>query len=316
MTAKANAHMKPNRNYWSGMEAEEIIQRVAEGEEMTEEAERLDVKIDPETAMIWLRRNKTNRKVSQTAVARYATDMSAGNFPYTHQGIAFDRTGNLIDGQHRLHAIIQSGCTIPMQVTVNMPPEIRRAIDQGKSRTTADVATLQAGTPIEAKVSAVGIAMLCSKNESSWSGTRTEAVDFLLKHLTPILFSLENLPARARAANAPVRAAVARAWYTVDTERLRRFCEILVTGAYTTEEEIVFRLREHIIARGAHGRNIRRDLFQKTEWVLSKFIAGECPKNLAKVERELFLLPEEQAALDALDAKLAKSKTTAIRKVK
>jgi hypothetical protein len=309
--------VKTKRSYWSGIEAEQIIQRVAEGDtDLTEEAERLDVQIDPETAMVWLRRNKLNRKVSQTAVARYARDMAAGNFPYTHQGIAFDKNGQLLDGQHRLHAIIQSGCTIPMQVTVNMPPEVRIAIDQGKSRTVADVATLKTSTPIESKMSAVAMRMLASTNANSWSGTRTDAVDFIMKHLPAILYSIDHLPQKARISYAAVRAVIARAWYSVDTMLLERFCRILVSGGYAPEEEAVFKLREFIINKSCRSKDDARDIYAKTEWILNKFINGECPKVLAKVDRELFLLPEEQTALDALDAKLLAGKKSPIRKVK
>lgn len=283
----------PARNYWSGQEAEDVIKLIASGENIAEESEKLDVMIDPETAMVWLRRNKNNRKVSQALVERFTRDMVAGNWPYTHQGIAFDNTGRLIDGQHRLHAIAQSGVTVPMQVSVNMPPEILMAIDQGKNRTTADVATLKAGTLIEANLSAVARGILNQGCRIRWQGTRTEEVDFILSHLTPLLYAIEHLPQKARAGNAMTRAVIARAWHTVDTMRLERFCNILVNGAYAPEEEHVFKLREMIIARGSSGHDIRKDIYAKTEWALSKFVAGETPKQLSKVDKELFLLPEE-----------------------
>jgi hypothetical protein len=55
MTARAREQVKTKRSYWSGIEAEQIIQRVAEGDtDLTEEAERLDVqaKVDRELFLL------------------------------------------------------------------------------------------------------------------------------------------------------------------------------------------------------------------------------------------------------------------------
>ena len=41
-----------------------------------------------------------------------ARDMKAGHWRLTHQGIAFDPAGVLIDGQHRLWAIVESDTTL------------------------------------------------------------------------------------------------------------------------------------------------------------------------------------------------------------
>lgn len=290
-TAKPTAHQRPERSYWSGMEAEEIIRRVAAGEKLTEEAERLDVMVDPDTAMIWLRRNRHNRKVSNGTVQRYADDMLAGNWPYTHQGIAFDRYGELLDGQHRLHAIIASGCTIPMQVSVNMPPEVKRAIDQGKSRTCADVAALETKTAVEEKMAAVAMKMLASVNLMKYSGTRTEKVDFIIQHLQAIIFSLERIPQKHRVAYASVRAVIARAFYSGDHAKIERFCSILRDGGYGPGEEFVFSLREYICKRGCRTLIDARDIYQRTEWALFKFLNGESPKQLHATDKELFPLP-------------------------
>lgn len=284
------------RSYWSGLEAEEIIQRVAAGEGLVDEAERLDVQVDPDTAMVWLRRNKYNRKVSPSTVNRFAEDMLVGAWPYTHQGIAFDRQGYLLDGQHRLHAIVQSGSTIAMQVTVNMPPETRRAIDQGKNRTVADVATLEAKRPIEVAMTAVGVRMQLSVTLIKNPRSRTEQVDFILKHLQAILFSIEQLPQKAqRIAYGATRAVIARAYYSVDRQVLERFCTILREGSYTTNEEsAVFMLREWIMRKGCQSRLDARELYCRTEWILQRFIEKQRkPERLKATEKELFPIPDD-----------------------
>lgn len=63
------------------------------------------------------------RPLNDKVAHRYATDMKAGNWGMTGQGISFDTDGNLLDGQHRLAAVILSGKTIKMLVMWDLPPE-------------------------------------------------------------------------------------------------------------------------------------------------------------------------------------------------
>lgn len=63
--------------------------------------------ITPEIAADWLEnRNVENRRKSNVAARKYARLIQAKRWKCTHQGIAFDRDGFLIDGQHRLMAIV------------------------------------------------------------------------------------------------------------------------------------------------------------------------------------------------------------------
>ena len=66
-----------------------------------------------------------------------ADDMRAGRFVVTHQAIAFDAKGNLIDGQHRLRAVIMSGVTVTMQVAFDCEIGVGAPIDIGIRRSTS-----------------------------------------------------------------------------------------------------------------------------------------------------------------------------------
>jgi hypothetical protein len=65
--------------------------------------------------------NPRNRNVSDSTVSAYATDMKNGRWTLTHQGLAFDENNDLIDGQHRLWAVIFSGKEIEFMVTRGIP---------------------------------------------------------------------------------------------------------------------------------------------------------------------------------------------------
>ena len=56
--------------------------------------------------------------------------MESGLWQPGHNGIAFAEDGTLIDGLHRLHAVLRSGKTIATLVVVNEPLENADVIDQ------------------------------------------------------------------------------------------------------------------------------------------------------------------------------------------
>lgn len=96
--------------------------------------------VTPEQAAKWLAQNSASqRKISQPAVESYAHAMRTGQWKLTHQGIAFNQTGELIDGQHRLSAVVRSGRPVSMMVTTGLAVEVNAPIDQGYGRSVAHV---------------------------------------------------------------------------------------------------------------------------------------------------------------------------------
>src|SRR4051812_36080512 len=100
--------------------------------------------ITPAIAAAILKNNIANRPVRQMAIDEYAQEMSAGRWALTHQGIAIDEKNTLLDGQHRLLAVMQSGVTVVMQVTRGVPVTASGngvftmdVIDNGRTRKTS-----------------------------------------------------------------------------------------------------------------------------------------------------------------------------------
>lgn len=88
------------------------------------------VKDDPRTR---------NRPVKDAHVEWLAGMMKAGRWRTNGEAILLDEDNKLLDGQHRLWAIITSGVTIEIYVTRGAPREYFATIDTGATRTTADV---------------------------------------------------------------------------------------------------------------------------------------------------------------------------------
>lgn len=101
--------------------------------------------VTPDLAAEWLERNVENRVIRQSRVAELATAMRQEQWVLTHQGIAFGVSGRLLDGQHRLWAVLMAGVPVRMMVTWDMPDETFTALDIGAKRTLADAMRIDRG---------------------------------------------------------------------------------------------------------------------------------------------------------------------------
>lgn len=98
------------------------------------------IDIDPGFAQALLEASAeiSQRTMIERRVAMFAADMTHGNWRLTHQAVAIDPDGRVLDGQHRLTAIVRSGVTVPMMVCTDADPATFGVIDTGKARTPSD----------------------------------------------------------------------------------------------------------------------------------------------------------------------------------
>lgn len=96
------------------------------------------MQVGPDQASKWLEVNISNRTVRPSRVKQYAEAMSHGQWLYTADPIRFDEDGRLIDGQHRLMAVVRSEATVEMQVVRGLSREAQDAVDTGAARTASD----------------------------------------------------------------------------------------------------------------------------------------------------------------------------------
>lgn len=95
--------------------------------------------LEPEAAReLLVSTNTRNRPLNQNTVETYSRIIREGRWKLTHQGIAFDTNGSLIDGQHRLAAIANADTPVRIMVTRNVDPAEFSVIDVGRRRTPAD----------------------------------------------------------------------------------------------------------------------------------------------------------------------------------
>ncbi|HTW89731.1 MAG TPA: hypothetical protein VMD75_17165 [Candidatus Binataceae bacterium] len=73
--------------------------------------------VTPEKAREFMRLSKNRRPVQPHSVSEYASIMQAGKWEDTGmQPVVFDKHGALINGQHRMLAIIRSGVAVRLHI--------------------------------------------------------------------------------------------------------------------------------------------------------------------------------------------------------
>jgi hypothetical protein len=254
--------------------------------------------VGPDLAARWLEGNTHNRPIHQSRVDHYAAEMKAGRWNLTHQGIAFDVNGVLRDGQHRLWAIVESGCTIQTLVTFNLAADVIEKIDDVKARTVCDRMNIS-GRFSEAKISTNQLSVLRAMVRGLRPSRRLAYHDecrLMAEHLPAIRFALEHLATtRIKGVSAPtVCAVVARAWYSQDTSLLERFCEVLRTGIAAPNEAVVILLRDYLGSRDCSNKLANlREQYGKAERALLAYIKGQSLTMLRPSQSEVFPLPNE-----------------------
>lgn len=102
--------------------------------------------ITPNDARRYLAKNVNNyRTVNRHKVNLYARDMKSGNWQENGEAIKFNNRGELVDGQHRLEAIIASDTDIHSLVIRGIDNSVS-LYDSGKNRSIREIA-LAEGVP-------------------------------------------------------------------------------------------------------------------------------------------------------------------------
>lgn len=97
------------------------------------------LEITPDVAAELLALNtKGQRTISRDAVERYAVDMSTLDWVFNGAAILISNTNELLDGQHRLSAIIESGESQVVLIVRGIDPVAMATIDAGRRRSYAD----------------------------------------------------------------------------------------------------------------------------------------------------------------------------------
>lgn len=225
------------------------------------------------------------RKRRPNLFERYAADMRADDFPLTHQAIAFNRAGELFDGQNRLEGVILAVATVQFVVFYGVGGSREMAVtDTGGVRTVMDavkVAGLELGTRDVSVLRNMHKFGTGSALVNPRSLSHSEIFDLAGRHAELMRWLDATFQAgklSQRLCSSPVKAAVGLAYYHVDRDRLARFVSVLIdeTPASRPGDGTAKYLRHWLttIAGGGTSRVEGLDVFLRTVRAIELFLAG------------------------------------------
>lgn len=189
--------------------------------------------ITPDTARDWLTRNTHNRKLRWALIDTIARDITAGKWVLNGETIKLAADGTVIDGQHRLSAIIKADTATQSFVIQGLHMDVQDTVDTGAVRKLADQLALRGEKNAILLGAVTRWAVLWEQGQrGKISGgaikkiSHPEAIAYLDAH--PDLRDATTFAVRARQSFPPIRASVyAMAWWLITPISKERAGEFL-----------------------------------------------------------------------------------------
>jgi hypothetical protein len=226
----------------------------------------IDAEADAETLMTELNRSYehsgVNRRLAPAAWLRYARDMSNGDWLSDGAAIRFDQNGRLVDGQHRMLAIIESGTTHEFVIIGNVPPEAQLVMDSGRARRVGDQLAIL-GITQSNLVGAVTKLLILWRSGNILSKTlvTTSEITKMLQVVPQITDGVKEAT-RVRTLLPQVNKSALGAFWVetnaVDAEACELFFDGLRTGVDLIDGDPILALRRSIISNRAGAANENR----------------------------------------------------------
>lgn len=251
--------------------------------------------VGPKEAKELLALNIKNRRLSGRIVSKYAKDMADGNWINNGDVIRISSKGTLIDGQHRLSAIIEAGVTVTLNFAEGLDPDSFSTIDRGKGRTTGQILELQGfkNAKILAAVSkrlihwenTLDQSKFTFMNEGFQRITDHEQMAYVKHHASEIHKTYESLTGslplkKCGAPSALITALIIIQRYNSFSSK--KFIEGLVTGANLIQNSPIALLRDRMVdPPDRRGAAWDLELMALTIKSFNKFISNNPIKTLA-----------------------------------
>lgn len=221
------------------------------------------VDVTPGQASEWLSKNNTmNRTMRDSKVNAYARDMVNGAWKFNGDSIRFAEDGTLLDGQHRLAAIIRANVTVPFIVVWGLPREAQDTMDIGAHRALRDQLHLK-GIANSNEVSAIARRGFLAENNSVGGGgnaqvgpTQAELLDFI--NANPEVIRAAEVALRSKGNLPCAPTAIGTAYFMcsrIDVYKAEHFwVHQVIDGLQLTESDPAYALRNRLQKEVMDGR--------------------------------------------------------------
>lgn len=253
--------------------------------------------ITPDMARTYLARSGGNRQIRKHRVDKYCKSRLAGKWYLTHQGIAFDETGVLRDGHHRLHMIVTTGLATWMFVVRDVPVDGVHHIDGILPRSDRDAFLMAGEADYQNHALAIAkvlYAMPSACKHEVMTLTRDELLERLRRHESAIAIAATP---KGKGFSRGVRTLWARAHMAgVDEPRLREFIEVLSTGLPVSSQPehdyAALAYAKFLNSIRSHNDEAELEKYRKGQTCLMSFLARRPMSKVYGTPDDLFPIPE------------------------
>ena len=210
--------------------------------------------ITPQVAVNYLTKNTHNRAVRQRHLEKLVHAMKNGQWQVVGDPIRFSKSGVLLDGQHRLSAVITSATPQKMYVIRGLPDESFSVIDQGKNRSGMDILHLAGYKNVAGLAAALALLYRVKVGALNFGTlysvipTAQDLVEMAGEHPgleTSVTYI--NGSRLKRMGSLSVYAFCHFLFSKIDQDKSTRFFDDLVSGENLTKENVVYHLRERLV---------------------------------------------------------------------
>lgn len=232
-------------------------------------------------------RKLKNRSLRENRINQYASIMKAGNWELNGETIQVAKNGALINGQHRLMAVVKSGETIPFLVVRDLPDSAMPTIDIGSARQVRDFLEMRGIGEGYATTIAASIGIIKNFKDGHYAEmkerlTPQEALEFLEKNRSFLSYvRREGFHDPAVLKTVMPNSLLIAMYYLfrkIDTAAAEEFFDKLLTGAKLGAKSPVLQLRMqlHAINTGQRrkGRLYRRPVLYYMVSAFDAFLHG------------------------------------------
>lgn len=226
--------------------------------------------VTPELAEKLLAGNVNNRRLDTNRVRKYAHEIRSGQWKTTGDTIKIGSKGRVLDGQHRLAAIVEAKTPVTVALATGVDDDVFDVLDTGKSRTAGDVLRI-AGVKSASVTGTVAKMLILldagiDPNDSHAGGlvSRTDILKFALANQDDLLAAVQrgNTLYNRVGGNWSAWATFSFVTGKVDPEGLEEFTDGVVSGAGLAQGDPRLALRNHLAARKPGDRVMSATTYQ------------------------------------------------------
>lgn len=261
------------------------------------------VKMTPAMAQEIIGRNEQNRSVSWPYVEQIARDIVAGRWVYDASPVRLAKSGRLLDGQHRCHAVVMAKRAVDVLLVTGLDDAAMSTIDGGRRRTNGDRLTILGEVNANKKAACGAMLLHLEQNELAKhkSYSFAEVAEVIERHRSAIEWAIDTIPPRIEPGIPSGGQYVygVFAWcYPINQDRVSALAKRFVSGEGLTSDDPMKALRACVSGAMTDARERRQDRILRVVRAIEAGIKGQRLKLVRpdekSVERVRALLAAKQ----------------------